>query len=207
MSQVVTFESFQPSDRFDNVPWSAAEVYEGATVTGPWVLIDTIALNPVDVDPAHPAFRNLTTSAASETDGLWYQLVFIDGSGNIGQPTTPIQNLASAATPYATVEELARILKIRAPSDAQTAAMRRVLAAAASEIDDELGLTTPHTAPTALVVQVNLDRAADLWRHTESIPGITGLLGDDGTVPVPGRYSWERYAQRLANQKATWGLA
>jgi hypothetical protein len=54
---------------------------------------------------------------------------------------------------------------------------------------------------------VNLDRAADLWRHTESIPGITGLLGDDGSVALPGRYSWNRYAERLAGCKNQWGLA
>ena len=65
-----------------------------------------------------------------------------------------------------------------------------------------------------LAEQVCLDRAADLWRHTESIPGVTGLLGDEGgfatsTGPLLAyqRYSWERYAQRLAPLKEQFGIA
>lgn len=112
-------------------------------------------------------------------------------------------------TAYATVEELARILKIRNPSAEQIAAMNRVLLAAAQEIDDEIDLaadTVLTDAQLAQVEQVNLDRAADLWTHTEAQTGVTGLLSDD-VVASPGRYSWTRYAQRLANIKDQFGLA
>jgi hypothetical protein len=112
---------------------------------------------------------------------------------------------------YTTTEELQRILKIRTPSDDQVAAFTRVLLAAALEIDKELDRAADATAFTdqelALLAAVNLDRGADLWRHTESIPGMTGLLGEGDGAPLPGRYSWERYAQRLAPLKGQWGIA
>lgn len=112
---------------------------------------------------------------------------------------------------YADADELARILKIRNPTADQTAALNRVLLAATGEIDAEIDLAAGDDLSgwqLALAAQVCLDRAADLWRHTESIPGVTGLLGDDaGTLITPGRYSWERYAQRLAPLKGQWGLA
>ncbi len=113
------------------------------------------------------------------------------------------------ATAYSDATELARILKIRSPSAAQTAALNQVLLVAAGEINSEIGLTNSDLAgwELALAVQVNLDRAADLWRHTESIPGITGLLGDESAPSLPGRYSWNRYAERLAPLKSSWGLA
>jgi hypothetical protein len=53
---------------------------------------------------------------------------------------------------------------------------------------------------------VNLDRAADLWRHTESVPGLVGIP-DEAMPTTFGRYSWERYAERLAPIKQEWGLA
>lgn len=211
MAEVITFEDFTPSPRFDNVPWETARIEEGSTEDGPWSTIDTITLDPVDSDPTDPATRNFTTSNGTAL-ALWYRIVFVDGVGNESQPTVPIQNTQAVPgiddEPYATVNELARILKIRTPTAEQTAAMERVLSAAALEINAELGLSAPYgDPPPPLVVGVNLDRAADLWRHTESIPGVTGLLGDEGAVVAPARYSWERYAQRLAPLKQEWGLA
>lgn len=113
---------------------------------------------------------------------------------------------------YSTATELARILKIRTPTTEQTAAMTRVLDVATVEIDAEIDRATDATALTStqieLLEQVCLDRAADLWHHTESRTGLTGLLGgEEGAVLSPGRYSWERYAQRLAPLKSRWGLA
>lgn len=113
-------------------------------------------------------------------------------------------------TAFATATELARILKIRTPSTEQSAALDRVLLAAAGEIYAEINLADTDTLAdweTDLCMQVNLDRGADLWRHTESIPGMTGLLGEGDGTPLPGRYSWDRYAQRLAPVKRQWGLA
>jgi hypothetical protein len=210
LAEVITFEQFTPSPRFDSVAWETARVEEGTSDDGPWTVIDNIALVPVDADPTAPATRDFTTSNGTALD-LWYRIIFVDGVANESQPTIPIQNSQGdiiGETPYATVGELFRILKIRAPTAEQTVAGDRVLAAAALEINAELDLAEPLSdPPPALVVGVNLDRAADLWRHTESIAGVTGLLGDEGAIVTPARYSWERYAQRLAPLKEQWGLA
>lgn len=113
---------------------------------------------------------------------------------------------------YGTTTELFRVLKVRNPTADQTAAATRYLTAATIEIDAELDRAADATALTSdeldLVDSVAIDRAADLWRHTESIPGVIGVL-DEAPVSLPGytRYSWERYAQRLAPLKAQWGVA
>lgn len=113
---------------------------------------------------------------------------------------------------YAETDELFRILKVRAPSDDQATAAQGDLDTATIEIDAEIDLADGNTLTTEqleLVKGVCLDRAADLWRHRESIPGVAGVM-DDALAPGPstyGRYSWERYAQRLAPLKSQWGLA
>ena len=125
MAQVITFEGFQPIARYDEIPWTQAKIEEGATEDGPWTALETIILDPVDADPSEPAYRNLTTELADDAFDLWYRITFIDGTGDQSIPTTPIQNTDTGLSPYATVTELARILKLRDPSDAQRAAERR----------------------------------------------------------------------------------
>jgi hypothetical protein len=150
--------------------------------------------------------------------------LFYDVDAGVGAPgNTATEELEITSTigepfsgdTYATADELARILKIRTPSADQTAALERALAIATYEIDREIDRDDDDPvagAETSLCVQVCLDRAADLWRHTESIPGLTGLLGDQGDVVTSQRfpwvrYSWERYAQRLAPLKGNFGIA
>src|SRR5690349_1848320 len=113
----------------------------------------------------------------------------------------------------ATTDELFRILKIRQPTDDQLVSADRQLNAAYLEILKEIDLPDDMTVDDLtddeleLCTGVNIDRAADLWRHSESIAGVTGLLGDEGAIAQPARYSWERYAQRLAPVKKQWGIA
>ena len=108
------------------------------------------------------------------------------------------------ATPYVTVDELFRVLKVRSPTAAQTAAGDRVLESAAFEINSELG--TAYLPPyPPLAAEVNLERAVEHWNQQESPFGIVGL-GD--TVPVPtARDSWDRHAHKLAPLKVSWGFA
>lgn len=207
MAQVITFEGFTPIARYDTVPWTDARIEEGTTQTGTFVELETVALSPVDSDPSNPAARNITTELASDTPNLWYRIVFVDGTGDESLPTEPIQN-ATAGTPYATVTELSRILKIAAPSAKQTDAMRRVLAMAAGEIDSELDRATTDDAlagwQLALVEEVNLERAVELWRETPF--GILGIDSDLGATHT-ARNTWERYAHKLAPLKTQWGIA
>lgn len=208
MAQVVTFVDYTPTPRFDATPWTDVEIQEGTTDDGPWVTLETVTLSPVDADPENPATRSFTTELASDALDLWYRLLFIDGSGDEQQPSLPIQNVLTPS--YASANELARILKIRTPSDEQRAAMRRVLSAAAGEINAEIDLaaTTFLTSwQVALAAEVNLERAVEHWRQQESPFGLIGLGGELGGAERTARDSWDRHAHKLAPLKGQWGLA
>lgn len=99
MTQVISFDGYIPIERFDAIPWTQARVDEAALSTGPWTTIDTLALSPLDADPSIPQERNITTHLASSTMGLWYRIVFLDGSGNVSQPTSPVRNVQAAVVP------------------------------------------------------------------------------------------------------------
>jgi hypothetical protein len=207
MSVVVTFAEIVPPPRFDDVPWEQVRIEEGATSAGAWTTIDTLTLDPLDNDPSDPQSRDFTTPNGTAPD-LWYRLTFIDGAAGESLPTVPVQN-RSEDSPYTTTDELFRVLKVRSPSGDQTVAAQRAIDTAAGEINAEIDLA-PGSELEAWELQlcsgVNLDRAADLWRHTESIPGVLGALDESLALPVL-RYSWERYAQRLAPVKDRWGIA
>lgn len=208
MSEVVSFENYFPPARYDGTPWTQAQINEGASFSGPWTIIDTITFGVPDPDPSDPGPRSFTTPNATGPD-LWYTVTFLDGSSGASTPTTPIQNNADT-TPYATTEDLFRILKVRTPTEDQIEAAQGDLNTATLEINAEIDLAIDHAPLTSdqldLCRGVCIDRAADLWRHRESIPGILGGL-DDVVQPTPGRYSWERYAQRLQPLKDQWGIA
>lgn len=206
MGIVVSFEGFTPAARFDLVPWTDVQVEEGPTSIGPWTLIDTLALVP-DVDPANPATRNLTTTEGTAAD-QWYRLIWLDAALETSEPTTPIQNV-SPTTGYATVEQLAQLLKVSAT--AREGDLRRVLVAAALEIDSELGRSEAwdfSVDPEAqeLLIEVNLERAVEHWSQGLSPFGIVGLGAESGPI-LTARDSWERHARKLAPLKETFGIA
>jgi hypothetical protein len=207
MATVVTFLDYTPPERADSIPWTQVEIYESATVDGSYALIDTLTLVP-DPDPMVPAARDFTTILGTGED-LWYKVRFLDASAGTSEYSDPVQNVSEdfEATPYATVEELARWLNIRNPTADQEAIMERVLSAAAFEIDHELDRHGSLGAPYPdLVVQVNLERAEEHWRQLESPFGLIAL-GVDVPAERTGQNSWERHALKLAPLKQQWGLA
>lgn len=111
---------------------------------------------------------------------------------------------------YATATELFRILKIRSPSADQTAAAERVLNQATVEIDAEIDrasdATALTTAQTDLLEEVNLQRAAELWKLEEVQFGLVGVGSEFGATRI-ARDTWEKYALMLAPLKNQWGLA
>lgn len=203
---VVSFTGYTPPARYDDEPWTQVKIEEAAASTGTWAAIDTQDISPVDSDPADPEPHNFTTANATGPD-LWYRLTYLDAAANASSPTTPVQN--STVTAYATTTDLFRVLKLRQPSTDQTTAAQGDLDTATIEINDEIDfvagqLLTPEQQE--LCKGVCIDRAADLWRHRESAAGILGIV-DEAVPTTPGRYSWERYAQRLAPLKQQWGVA
>lgn len=140
MSQVITFEDYQPTPRFDDIPWTQARIDEGVSSTGPWTTIDAIDFDPVDSDPAHPAVRSFTTELASDTPALWYRIVFLDASADQAQPTDPIQNAAAAAglVSFATAADLADRLGLVLTSNEQSR-VTALLALATGLIQEVVG--------------------------------------------------------------------
>ena len=210
MSQVITFSDYLPSPRYDSLPWTEVRIEEGTAATDfPNTVIDTIPLLPLDSDPSNPAYRNFTTSNASDDSDLWYQLTFYDAAGAFSQPTYPVQNSSEERPIYASVSELAGILRVSVSS--RHAALQRVLQSASAEIDAEIGTVdingdeTPYGSPPALVQEVALERAVEHWNQQQSPFGILGL-GDVGAV-YTARDSWDRHAHKLSPLKGAWGVA
>ena len=206
MAEVVSFVGYQPPQRFDATPWTAVRIEEAATLAGAYTSLETIPLSPVDTDPANPAFRSFTTELGT-AGGYWYRVIFVDATGDTSQPTTPIQNVAGSTpppTPYASLAELFRVLKIRTPTVEQQAAANRVLIAAKVEIDSIMGRADALTsAQLQLATQVNLERGEELWQETESPWGAIGLGTETGPVFAPRR---SRALAKLVPLQQSWGV-
>jgi len=87
---VVSFTDYQPVPRFDGIPWSTVMIEEGTSEDGPWTLIDTQPIHPIDTDPSNPASRQFTTAKATIEHG-WYRILFGDVNNNIVE-TVPMYN-------------------------------------------------------------------------------------------------------------------
>ena len=140
-----------------------------------------------------------------------YTLIWRDGAGAVlgiddltvtgsapGDPLPPPDM-------YASVDELARILKIRSPTVDQQAAMERVLIAASGEVNSEIDRTDDLPAwGVMLATEVALERAVEHWQQEEVPYGIwENALGP----VVVGRDTFDRHALKLAPLKQLWGFA
>lgn len=215
MSEVVTFVGYRPPARYDQLPWTQAVIQEAATETGSYSTVDTVTLTPVDADPSDPVLRSFTTEHGTAL-GYWYRVLFRDATGDNSQPTTPIQNVAGSTGgthAYATLAELQRVLQKPAPTAAETVAMQRDLDVAAREIDWDLSYDAatnpapaPATAEYALLADVNLDRAVELWA-THQRPFGAQQAGADMMPLVSPRDTWHRHHLRLNPLRTSFGVA
>jgi len=124
------------------------------------------------------------------------------------QPPRPNQDIlvtgqaAVAHAPYTTLSELQRVLQKPAPTAAETTAMQRVLDVAAREIDWDLAYDPDNPPPAsntpeyALLAEVNLDRAGELWAAEFRPFGATSA-GPDVIPLVSPRDTWYRHHLRL----------
>jgi hypothetical protein len=208
LTVVVSFTGWTPPTRYDDLPWTEVRIEEAATEDGVYAQIDVSTLDPVDTDPSDPEARTFTTELGTAAY-LWYRLIWADADGDTSIPTESIQNTDSSA-PYATVTELMRILKIRAPTADQLTAGNRVLIASAGEINSEIGLDSETGLAgwqLSLAQEVNLERAVEHWQQQEAAFGIIGLGGVESVAVHTARDSWDRHAHKLAPLKTTWGIA
>lgn len=109
---------------------------------------------------------------------------------------------------YVDVTELQRVLGKTNPTAAEVDAMTRVVEAAAEEIDWDLGYDTETPAPSPpspIVVDVNLNRAEELWKFNYSTVGVIHL-GPDSTPIVSPRDTWYRHHLRLNPLRVEFGI-
>ena len=99
-----SFEGFKPPRRFDSVPFVSVEIREAASESGTYSTIETVALSPVDTDPANPASRNFTTDEAVEAVG-WYVIRWVDGGGAVSD-SVPVRYGMVGADAFATIEDV-----------------------------------------------------------------------------------------------------
>lgn len=128
MSQVISFENYVPIERYDATAWEQVRIYEAASATGPWTLIDTVDLDPIDADPTDPAERNITTAAATDEQGLWYRFVWVDGATNVSSPTDAVQNVvAAAARDLCTLDDVLSLVPGYQQSDTVEAKLQQLI--------------------------------------------------------------------------------
>lgn len=208
---VISFVGYKPVERYDSIPWTEARLEESDTSEFDdilvWTPVETFTLSPVDADPSDPAYRNFTTELASSTEGLWYRFVWIDATADESTPTDAVQNDVDDTVMFATVDELARILKLRTPRAEQESALERVLIAASGEVNSEIDLADGASLSgwqLALAAQVTLERAAELWKLQEIQFGV--ILGGEFGATHMARNTWEKHAFTLAPLKQQWGI-
>jgi hypothetical protein len=108
---VVSFTDYTPIPRFDDVPWTTVMIEESISEAGPWTLIDTQNLMPIDGDPSDPMPRSFTTDNATADSGLWYRISFGDNLNNVMQMTPTFNGIPIEWTP--TIPDVAGVILIR----------------------------------------------------------------------------------------------
>jgi hypothetical protein len=155
---IVSFEGYVPIPRFDNTPWTQVTIDEAIAADGPWVPIDTIALDPVDTDPTQPQARDFTTENATLIEG-WYKVTFVDALGNRLE-TEPIQDIPEDTPEYIpTLQEVGALLRARTVDTTGTelgtftadtrptgSEAMKLIGDAATDVADEVGGDIPDAA-------------------------------------------------------------
>jgi hypothetical protein len=91
-----SFTGYTPPPRYDGQAFASAHIRESDAADGTYTTIDTVALFPLDTDPADPVSRNLTTDEATVVNG-WYIIRWVDGLGSYTD-TDPISYATLAET-------------------------------------------------------------------------------------------------------------
>lgn len=109
MPYVRTLTNARPPAREDAEPFTLAHIREAADdngAPGAWTTIETITLDPVDTDPAAPAYRDLTTDEGTLAAG-WLSVVWEDADGSTAaSPAVEFTDSAVALGPRERIERL-----------------------------------------------------------------------------------------------------
>jgi hypothetical protein len=102
----VSLQGFVPSARFDGNPWTKAIIQEAPEMIGPWTVIETVTLSPIDTDPENPIGRNFSFEGTIANG--WYQVVFTDTGATESETSLPIHNVANYVPQISQVGALLR---------------------------------------------------------------------------------------------------
>lgn len=105
---------------------------------------------------------------------------------------------------YATVEQLAEALEIRATEE-NNQLLNDCLTAAATEIDHFLEWTEVVDPTEGLLVRTNVNRAVEWFKAPAAYNGGVGY-SDTGVLATPSS-GFERHAAALLPYKTDWGVA
>lgn len=162
MAFVVTLEGVVPPERDDDLPWTIARVEEATDPAGTWTQISSIVLSPVDTTPESPQPRTFTVETATLSAG-WYRVKFVDASGDVSAPTSPVGGTSVNYVPSRRdVGSLLRA-RTRAPMD-------------------EIGTFNDQTRPTGEAADVIIFRATRDVASSIGITVATDLIEDARTV-------------------------
>jgi hypothetical protein len=172
-----TFEGYAPPRRYDSVPFTSALIREAATQAGTYTTVDTIALSPVDANPAAPVSRNFTTAAATLANG-WYVIRWQDAGGSTFD-SDPIEYWTGNAH-IVTVEEIRDLCTTvgLTPTDDEIEEARNL---AEARIEDACGVAF---TPRSITETVNSNNGWALF----SKPRVIELLTVDGEATNTGPY-------------------
>jgi hypothetical protein len=183
---IVSFKEYTPVPRFDGVPWTIITVEESPGKVGPWTLIESIAVDPVDADPQHPQPRSFTTNGATLEDG-WYRVSFLDVNGNTLVIDPPIHNIPPDGIQY--LPSLSEVGKVN-------------LGRTYNDVGIKTGTFTETTNPTAEQVQsIIRDAADDVRRQIGTV--IPDDLVDDARRVVAVRAAMIIELSLFASEVAT----
>lgn len=191
---VVSFEDYEVTPRFDGTAWAKIQIAESATEAGPWTVIDTLTIDPVDPDPAHPEPRSFTTEKATLAAG-WYLVTFIDDQLN-QLVTDPVFN-----TPTEMLEIMASLNDVNANLDGE------VVEATASNTDliqisvarVIRGYLTQVVDPTIMVTWTSPEATPEIIREVAG-KMIAAQLYYNETAKSTTNVTPTHYAQILYNQ-------
>lgn len=150
--------TLEPPEREDNIAWTHLLIEEGAGASGPWTLIDTQAIPPVNS-------IGITTTAATLEQG-YYRFQFRDASLVLSPHVGPIYDPSAGgfAGMYCTPQDLRDEMCISADTDIlPDSTALRVIETACDLIDEELGARPPNTTTGRKVTQIEVEA----WQWTK----------------------------------------
>jgi hypothetical protein len=171
---VASFAEVEPPPRFapaggDPGAWTQLRAREAPARTGPWTLLGTVAISPVDDDPADPAPLRVTIAGVALAAG-WYLLELLDGDGNT-QPFAPLYNGQSWRPSVSDVAKQSRAYtnaenQFDSGTSPTAGEVEGYVDIAVQEIAGRVGLADDTISPLA-----DLARTAATWHAAASVEG------------------------------------